>query len=199
MHVVKKPKRRETNMLSDGGDVIDRLTTDHRALLDLAQKLDAESDTATLSDLFDMLVRKLARHETSESEVLFPILRVVGPLGDVVARRRTDEHEEINELLAEMRSLTPAEPGFEKRAGALYVELESHFATEEEDLFACIRAAVSPAVLRELNYRIDAAETAAPPFPEPGLKEHIHIGPAQLAGSNVLSNRSPLRSTDLRL
>jgi hypothetical protein len=102
-------------------------------------------------------------------------------LGDVVARRRTDEHEEINELLAEMRSLTPAEPGFEKRAGALYVELESHFATEEEDLFACIRAAVSPAVLRELNYRIDAAETAAPPFPEPGLKEHIHIGPAQLA------------------
>ncbi len=107
-----------TGHVSNGdGGVVDLLTRDHQFLRGLVEELDKEEDPARLSSLFDLLARKLAAHEAGEQQVVFPAFRDAVKSNDDMARRRADEHEEINELLAEMRVLTACDSGFEKRAG----------------------------------------------------------------------------------
>jgi len=158
----------------DDGDVIDQLTRDHRMLRGLVEELDSEEDVARLRTLFEVFVGKLAGHEAGEQQVIFPALSEAIRVGAVAARRRTDEHEEINELLAEMRNLTPDDAGFEKRAGALNVELEAHLTAEEEEVFPQLRASFSPGELMALGDQVRAVEQAAPSFPEPVLTQHVH-------------------------
>jgi hemerythrin superfamily protein len=157
----------------DGG-VVDLLTRDHQVLRGLVARLDKEEDPARLTSLFDSFARKLAAHEAGEQQVVFPALRDAVESSDDAARRRADEHEEINELLAEMRVLTAYDRGFEKRAGALYVQLEAHFAAEEDDVFPRLRSSISQSGLMVLADRVKAVQEAAPPFPEPILMQHVH-------------------------
>jgi hemerythrin superfamily protein len=160
--------------VSDDDDVIEVLTRDHQMLRGLVAELDAEEEAGQLRLVFHVFVRKLAAHEAGEQQVVFPAFRDAVRTGGIEALRRSGEHEEINELLAEMRHLTPADVGFEKRAAALIVELEAHFAAEEEDLFPQLRAAFSPGELMALGDRVRAVAETAPPFPEPVLTQHVH-------------------------
>ena len=63
-----------------------------------------------------------------------------------------------------MRGLDPSCLGFTKRASALLLELEAHFAGEEE-LFAELRMVLAPAELATLADRARAAKACAPAFP----------------------------------
>ena len=164
-----------TGHVSNGdGGVVDLLTRDHQFLRGLVEELDKEENPARLSSLFDLLARKLAAHEAGEQQVVFPAFRDAVKSNDDMARRRADEHEEINELLAEMRVLTAYDHGFEKRAGALCVQLEAHFAAEEEDVFPRLVSSISRAGLMALGDRMVAVQEAAPAFPEPILMQHVH-------------------------
>jgi len=159
---------------NDDGDVIDLLTRDHRILRQLVEELDSAEDVARLRTLFGEFVRKLAGHEAAEQQVIFPAYCDAVRAGTAEARHRTDEHEEINELLAEMRYLTPDDAGFEKRAAALSLEVEAHFAAEEEDVFPQLRASFSPGELMALGDQVRAVVVTAPSFPEPNLTRHVH-------------------------
>jgi hypothetical protein len=81
------------------------------------------------------------------------------------------EHEELNEMLAEMRGLAPDCFDFTKRGSALLLEIKGHFLREEESVFAQMRATFSAAELAELGKRVLAAKRHAPPFPE----DHPHV------------------------
>jgi hemerythrin superfamily protein len=172
--LAENPSTQGGQVLDDDGDVIELLTRDHQALRRLVEELDTEEEVARLRILFQLFVRNLAAHEAGEQQVVFPVYCDAVRAGSIEARRRTDEHEEINELLAEMRSLTPDDVGFEKRAGALSVELDAHFAAEEENVFPQLRASFSPGELMALGDRVRAVATTAPLFPEPVLTQHVH-------------------------
>ena len=76
------------------------------------------------------------------------------------------EHEELNELLAEMRSLAPDCFGFSKRGSALLLEIKGHFLREEESVFDRMRATLSADELAELGSRVLAVKQHAPAFPD---------------------------------
>jgi hemerythrin superfamily protein len=160
--------------LTDPDDVIELLSRDHRALRGLLDQLDHEYDRAELSVLFSRIVHELAAHEAAEEQVVFPAFRTAIPAQQRDAAHRMGEHEEINELLAEMRVLTPDDPGFEKRASALSLELEAHFTAEEEDVFPRLKASLGHDELVDLGVRVLAVKQTAPPFPEPEFTEHVH-------------------------
>jgi hypothetical protein len=166
--------RLEGHMSGEPDDVIELLTRDHRVLQGLLGQLDAENDSTQLNILFVRIVHELAAHEAAEQEVVFPALRCAFPDKARELHHRLGEHEEINELLAEMRVLTPYDPGFEKRAGALCLELEAHFETEEEDVFPLLAASFNRQDLVDMGERVQAVKRTAPPFPEPEFTEHVH-------------------------
>ncbi len=146
-------------------DVIQLLSNDHLEITLLLDQLDEARRADDLYRLFIDIAGRMAAHESAEQLVVYPALVATRPDAGPAAERRLAEHAEVNELLAEMHRLEPATAGFEKRAGALALELRAHFATEEERLFPQLREAFSPAQLVELAERVAEAKRTAPAFP----------------------------------
>ena len=154
-------------------DVIELLERDHRVIDDLAEQLDAADDPVEIRRLFLRIVEELSAHEAAEQEVLFPAFRAsCDAAGDRTLTRRMGEHEELNELLAEMRSLAPTGLAFIKRGSALLLEVKAHFQLEEESVFSRMRAAFDADELADLGRRAVAVKRQSPAFPD----EHPHVG-----------------------
>ncbi|HEY7628281.1 MAG TPA: hemerythrin domain-containing protein [Ilumatobacteraceae bacterium] len=135
-------------------DVIDLLERDHRLIDELAERLDTEDDPDEIRRLYVRIVEALTVHEEIEQEILFPaFLALVHSSSDTTLERRLGEHEELNGLLAEMRELDPNDYAFIKRGSALLLEVEGHFAREEDSVFARMRAECGPEVLAALGER----------------------------------------------
>ncbi len=153
--------------MNDDTDVIELLERDHRLIGRLAAQLEAAEDPDEIRTLFLRIGQELAVHEAVEQEVLFPAFhRALAATADNTLDRRMGEHEEMNELLAEMRILAPDGFGFAKRASALMLEIASHFQLEEETVFTRMRSAMSPDELAELGASAVAAKRHAPAFPD---------------------------------
>jgi hemerythrin superfamily protein len=146
-------------------DVIDLLEQDHRSIDRLAAELDATDDPAELRSIFLRIADELAAHEAAEREVLFPAFHAHCPDGDNALAHRIGEHEELNDLLAEMRSMAPDGFGFMKRASALLLDVKGHFLLEEESVFARMRAEVDADERYALGARALEAKRHAPAFP----------------------------------
>jgi hemerythrin superfamily protein len=147
-------------------NVIELLERDHRLIDQLAEQLDDTTDPSEIRRLFLRLVEELSAHEAAEQDVLFPAFRsMVEAAGEETVDRRVGEHQELNELLAEMRTLAPDCFAFAKRAGALLMEIKDHFLIEEETVFARMREALDADQLAELGARAIIVKQHSPAFP----------------------------------
>jgi hemerythrin superfamily protein len=146
-------------------DIIDLLEQDHRRIDGLAAELDATDDPAELRRIYLRIADELAAHEAAEREALFPAFHAHCPDGDNALAHRIGEHEELNNLLDEMRSMAPDGFGFTKRASALLLDVKAHFLLEEESVFARMRTEVDPVERRALGARAVTAKQHAPAFP----------------------------------
>jgi hypothetical protein len=160
----QRPPEERTAIMAEGHDVVDLLTEDHRRIEGLLERLDDERDPVELRAIYLRIVGELAAHEACEQQVVYPVLRATVAAAGAWTAACCDQHEEINSLLDEMRGLDPSCLGFVKRASALLLELEAHFAGEEE-LFARLRTTLAPADLVALADRALAAKACAPAFP----------------------------------
>jgi hemerythrin superfamily protein len=148
-------------------DAIELLLRDHRMIEGLAEQLDTVDDPAEIRRLYVRIAEELAAHEAAEHEVVFPAFRAALEIADDnTLTRRLGEHEELNELLAEMRSLAPDCFGFTKRGSALLLDIKAHFLCEEESVFAQMRATLSAEELADLGSRVLAVKQHAPAFPD---------------------------------
>lgn len=146
-------------------DVIDLLQRDHRMIEGLIEELERTDEPAEVRRVFFRIVEELAAHEAAEQEVVFPAFRAkIEAAGDSTIVHRMGEHEELNELLAEMRCLAPNCFGFTKRGSALMLDIKAHFLNEEETVFARMREVLSPEDLVELGQRALEAKQHSPAF-----------------------------------
>jgi hemerythrin superfamily protein len=153
--------------MTDHIDAIELLLRDHRSIEGLVDQLDATDDPAEMRNLFLRIVEQLAAHEAAEHEVVFPAFRAsLEGSGDATLDHRMGEHQELNELLAEMRSLAPDGFGFTKRESAFALEIKEHFRREEETVFARMRESLSADQLAELGDRALVVKQHSPAFPE---------------------------------
>ncbi len=146
-------------------DVIELLELDHRLINCLVEQLDAVDDPAEIRDLYVRIVDELSAHEAVELEVVFPAFHAAFRAdGDATLSHRMGEHEELNEMLAEMRRLAPESFAFIKRGSALLLELKCHFLVEEETVFARMRSEFAPEALIELGRRAIVAKAHSRAF-----------------------------------
>jgi hypothetical protein len=143
-------------------DLIELLERDHRRIDGLAESLDTTSDTEEVRALFVQVLDAVLVHERIEREILFPaFLQVMADDEGATIQARTGEHEELDELLEEMCRLDVDGYAFIKRGSALLLELEGHFAREEESVFAPMRAKVPAAELVRLGRRALSVESTS--------------------------------------
>jgi hypothetical protein len=162
--------------MPDQTDAIELLLRDHRRIRQLAEQLDATDDPSETRAVYLQIVEQLAAHELAEQQVVFPAFRAVLEDAELTLAHRMGEHEELNELLAEMRGLAPDGFAFMKRGSAFLLEIEEHFRREEEEVFARMQGAFNAAELSALAEQVIAAKRHAPAFPD----EH----PRMTAGSS---------------
>ena len=147
--------------MTTDADIIEILERDHQRMTDLAERLDSVTDADEIRALYRQIVDGLLAHEAIEQEVLFPAFReMLATSESAPLEERLDEHEELNELLAEMRDLDSDGFAFMKRGSALLLEMERHFELEEESVFAPMRERLPKAALVELGRRALARDTA---------------------------------------
>jgi hemerythrin superfamily protein len=148
-------------------DAIELLLRDHRLIDGLVEQLEAADDPAESRRLVLRIVEELAAHEAAEVQVVFPALRAaLKTADDDTLAHLMGEHEELNMLLAEMRSLSPDSLGFTKRGSALLFEIKGHFLHEEESVFTRVRALFGPDELAELGRRASEAKRHSSAFPD---------------------------------
>jgi hemerythrin superfamily protein len=164
--VLRNDSSDEGGAMTSRIDAIELLLRDHRAIEELVDRLDATDDPVDTRRLFLQIVEQLAAHEAAEHEVVFPAFRAsLTTSAEDVLDRRIGEHEEMNELLAEMRTLAPDGFSFTKRESAFVLEIREHFRREEETVFAPMRQSFTADQLVELGDRASAAKQHSPAFP----------------------------------
>jgi hemerythrin superfamily protein len=156
-------------------DVIELLERDHDSITQLVEQLDAAVDPVEIRRLYLRIVEDLSAHEAVEHQVVFPafVERFANAADDTLVRRM-GEHEEMNEMLAEMRTLAPDCHAFVKRGSALLLEINGHFLLEEETVFNRMRSACTHDELVGLADRAAAVKRHAPAFPEE--RPHVVTG-----------------------
>lgn len=164
--------------MTDQVDIVELLERDHRSIDELVARLDDVDDPIEMRGLYLRICEELSAHEEVEQQVLFPAFRAAAQTaphaaGGETLTRRMGEHEELNELLAEIRALAPDGLAFTKRASALILEIDRHFRLEEETVFSRVRSMLGDAELRELGRHAEGVKRHSPAFPD----EHPKIAP----------------------
>lgn len=147
-------------------DIIELLETDHRRILDLAERLDSETADDEVRLIYRQIVDGLLAHEAIEQEVLFPAFRAMpaadgASSDDATVTERLGEHDELNGLLAEMQELDAHDFAFVKRGSALLLDIEGHFEDEERSVFAPMRERLTDAERADLGRRALAVKRAS--------------------------------------
>lgn len=163
----RRPNEKGTTM-ADSQDVIAILLQDHQEVRQLFTRIASGTGKAK-EDAFHELVFELARHETAEEEVVYPVLRREGDAGESVAKARIKEEEDANKLLAELEKTEIGSASFEEKFEKLRTAVLAHAEAEEADVFPRLRQSCDAAKLNSMGRVLEMAKKTAPTHPHPNV------------------------------
>lgn len=134
-------------------NVINLLKEDHREAIELIERLEDVKESNTVSegeDLFRQLRGALEMHSSAEEEIFYPALKAFDETRDVV-KEAYQEHNKIDQLLAEMALLSLADEEFQDKLAELKEVIEDHVSEEEEELFSRAEELFEESKLQEMG------------------------------------------------
>jgi hemerythrin superfamily protein len=162
-------------------DVVDELTTDHREVTALLERIDTTADPAEKRDLADTAITELVRHSVAEEMYVYPAMRDHLPGGAEAVEQDTREHKELERTMKELEGVEATDPRFTELVGELRGKLQHHVESEEREQFPQLRERVPREKLVELRGKVDMAKKVAPTRPHPGAPNnelfHKLVGP----------------------
>ncbi|GLV23324.1 hypothetical protein TomMM35A_31630 [Sphingobium sp. TomMM35A] len=150
----------EQNM-SGAASVLSRQKRDHERLDRLLNRLGA-APADQQAPLLLRIYRLVFPHAFAEEAVLWPTLRRVLPDGQLLTLRVEQEHQQINELVAELDGTAPDSPHHAQLLERIVALLRQDVRDEEDRLLPRLQDAVSPAQLRRLGWAWEAVRRIAP-------------------------------------
>ncbi|MFD5721563.1 hemerythrin domain-containing protein [Streptomyces sp. NPDC127036] len=158
--------------MGHGGNVIAELTTDHREVDELFEKIqDQPVGDVQRRKLADELTIELVRHSVAEEMHLYPAVRKYVDGGDDIADKEIADHSEVEQHLKDLEGVPADDPRFENLVALLKLEVTEHVRDEENRLFPLLEAACSPEALDKLGDKVRAAKKTAPTRPHPSAPD----------------------------
>jgi hemerythrin superfamily protein len=145
-------------------DVIALLERDHREVESLFSQLESTSDPGQRADLLSEITTELTIHAAAEEKHVYPRLRELSEEGSELRDHAIGEHRDMNEHLAEINQIDPADPRFASVLQQLKESVEHHVEEEEADVFPFLRDKLSD---RELTDLADTVQRSKDQKPEP--------------------------------
>lgn len=103
---------------------------DHTHVLANFHKYDPTASASTRQALVDMVCLALEIHAQLEEEIFYPAMREVAS-GNEVLNKSVPEHDEVRELIAQLRSMTPEDASYTSTFMQLMRSVIHHVADEE--------------------------------------------------------------------
>ncbi|WP_328541116.1 hemerythrin domain-containing protein [Streptomyces sp. NBC_00344] len=154
--------------MGHGGNVIAELTTDHREVDELFEKIEGQPvGDPQRRRLVDELTIELVRHSVAEEMHLYPAVREHVDGGDKIADKELSDHAEVEQHLKDLEGLDADDPQFDDLVAKLKFEVSAHVRDEESRLFPLLAAACTSEALNELGDKIRTAKKTAPTRPHP--------------------------------
>jgi hemerythrin superfamily protein len=158
--------------MGHGGNVIAELTTDHREVDELFDKIELQPVGAPRRrELVDELTVELVRHSVAEEQYLYPAVREHVEGGDALADKELRDHADVEQLLKDLEGREADDDQFDHLVATLKLEVTAHVRDEESRLFPLLAAACTPEALKDLGDKIRAAKKAAPTRPHPSAPD----------------------------
>jgi iron-sulfur cluster repair protein YtfE (RIC family) len=158
--------------MGHGGNVIAELTTDHREVDELFDKIEAQPvGDQHRRKLADELTIELVRHSVAEEMHLYPAVREHVEGGDKIADKELSDHAAVEQHLKDLESLTADDPQFNHLVAKLKLEVSEHVRDEEGRLFPLLAAACTPDTLDKLGDKVRTAKKTAPTRPHPSAPD----------------------------
>jgi hypothetical protein len=143
-------------------DALALLTSDHNEVRRLAGDFVQSVEATHQLQLMREMARELELHTTIEEEIFYPAARREGGEVAELVEEGIEEHDEVDELLAQLADMTADDPDFEATARDLIAAVEHHATEEEQEMFPKLRQRWDAARLQRLGEELAAAKSGDP-------------------------------------
>lgn len=146
-------------------DIIDLITQDHREVEGLFE--DFREGRGDRSEIAQKIISELSRHAAVEEQVLYPVAKSALPDGEGIVEHSLEEHQEAEELMAEMEQGGLDDDALGERMAKLESDVQDHVQDEEEDLLPKVREHVDAERREKMGALFEQAKKMAPTHPHP--------------------------------
>lgn len=117
--------------------ILDKLRQDHEKVEQLFARLakTADGSASTREELCRQLVAELEAHTEFEEQVFYPAIEKAGEEAAEEVEEAVDEHQEVKDLLAQLKSMDVDDDDFLELLGEIQEAVETHVEHEEDDIF----------------------------------------------------------------
>ncbi|MGW0565612.1 hemerythrin domain-containing protein [Streptomyces sp. NPDC003016] len=164
--------QQSVEQLGGQASILARQRRDHAELdrlmnLYASGNLPREERQQTLKDI----VQLTFSHAFAEETVLWPALRRLAPDGEALTSRVEEEHQEINDLVADIERTDPDDPRHDHLTGRAFALIRQDIRDEEDLLLPRLQEALGhdPARLRRLGSTWETVRRTAPTHPHPAV------------------------------
>lgn len=141
-------------------NAIELLKQEHQEALSVLDELEIaeedleEAESAQGQQAFTRLHGLLKEHTRIEEEIFYPALEQFNETRELV-REAYREHEQVDELLAQLSGLEPVAEEFQDLLSELRDSLDQHIEEEEGELFPKAEELCGPTRLNELGQQME--------------------------------------------
>jgi hemerythrin superfamily protein len=163
-------KDQTVEQLGGQGSVLARQRRDHAEIDRLMDRYHAaDGDDEERARIFGELTQLVFSHAFAEETVLWPVVRRSVADGEELTARVEEEHQQINDLVAEVERLDPGDPQREERVRRVFALIREDIRDEEDFLLPRLQEALDPAALRRLGTAWETVRMSAPTHPHPAI------------------------------
>ena len=180
-------------------DALELLTADHNRVRGLFTRFKAAegSNDAQAAQLAKMIFEELEVHTKIEEEIFYPAITKLSDEIHELVTEGLEEHHVVDNLMEEVRALTPSDEEWAAKVKVLIENVEHHAEEEEEEMFPLVRKALGDDARTELGRQLEARK-ASLGAPTAADKEHMSTEELQrLASEQEIPGRSSMKREEL--
>ncbi|MDL5199308.1 hemerythrin domain-containing protein [Streptomyces sp. ALI-76-A] len=147
--------------------VLARQRRDHAEMDRLMKAYDAQGEGGDREGLLKELVQLVFSHAFAEETVLWPAVRRSVADGEELTSRVEEEHQQINDLVADIERLDPGQPERERKVRQAFALIRQDIRDEEDLVLPRLQEALDTAQLRRLGTLWETVRMSAPTHPHP--------------------------------
>lgn len=160
-------KEQTAEQLGGPSSVLARQRRDHAEMDRLMDRYSTLADGADRERVLQETVQLVFSHAFAEETVLWPAVRRSVEDGHELTLRVEEEHQQINDLVADIERLSPDSPEREEKVQRVFALIRQDIRDEEDLVLPRLQQALPAAQLRRLGTAWDTVRRSAPTHPHP--------------------------------